>query len=261
METKNEYIFERNQQEHLRLHLVEEALDLATIAHLEGAGVRAGWRCLELGAGAGSVMKWMANVVGDNGSVVGIDKNTAHLGDLPKPCEVVAGDFLEGPVEAGFDLAHCRYVLIHNRNDDEMLTKLASSLKPGGFLVVEEPDFSSAKLLNSEGDASQQRVNNAICRMFEELQLNPAYGLSLPAKIACQGFQLVEVDSRMHLARGGSAMARMMAASTRALAGKYVATGETRDGDIEAYIRNAENPRLWAVYYSTVSVVARKASE
>src|SRR5439155_19889569 len=154
----------------------------------------------------------------------------------------------------------CRYVLIHNRADEEMLRKLASLLKPGGFLVVEEPDFSSAKLLNWQGDASQQRVNNAICRMFDELRLDPAYGLSLPAKIALQGLQIVEVDSRLHLARGGSAVARMMAASTRALAAKYVDTGEATDSDIEAYTTNAANDRFWAVYYATISVVARKTS-
>jgi hypothetical protein len=205
-------------------------------------------------------MKWLGSIVGDTGSVVGIDKNTTHLRDLPKPCEVVAGDFLEVPVDAAFDLAHCRYVLIHNRADEQMLRKLASSLKPGGLVVVEEPDFSSAKLLNRPGDASQQRVNNSICRMFEGLLLDPAYGLSLPRKVAAQGLHIIEVDSRIHLARGGSPIARLMAASTRALASKYVATGETTQSDIEAYTRNAANDQFWAVYYSTVSVVATKIS-
>jgi SAM-dependent methyltransferase len=257
-----EYIFEKHQHqdELLRLRLIEQALDPTTIAHLERTGIRAGWRCLELGAGAGSVMKWMANVVGDNGNVIGIDKNTTHLCDLPKPCEVVAGDFLEVPVEAVFDLAHCRYVLIHNRADEEMLRKLASLLKLGGFLVVEEPDFSSAKLLNRQGDASQQRVNNAICRMFEGLLLDPAYGLTLPRKVAAQGLHIIEVDSRTHFARGGSPIARMMAASTRALASKYVATGQTTQSDIDEYARNAANDQFWTVYYSTVSVVATKTS-
>jgi SAM-dependent methyltransferase len=240
--------------------LIEQALDPTTITHLERTGIHAGWRCLELGAGAGSVMKWMASAAGESGSVVGIDRDTTYLRDLPDPCQVLAGDFLEVPVQTDFDLAHCRYVLIHNRADEEMLRRLANALKPGGFLVVEEPEFSSAKLLNRQGDASQQRVNNAICRVFDELQLDPAYGLSLPAKLAVQGFQIVEVDSRLHLARGGSPIARMMAASTRALAAKYVGTGETTDSDIEAYTRNAANDQFWAVYYSTVSVIATKTS-
>jgi len=257
-----EYVFEKHQHqdELLRLRLIEQALDPTTIAHLEHTGIQAGWRCLELGAGAGSIMKWMANVVGDNGSVIGIDKNTTHLCDLPKPCAVAVGDFVEVPMEAVFDLAHCRYVLIHNRADEGMLRKLANLLKPGGVLVVEEPDFLSAKLLNRQGDASQQRVNNSICQMFEGLRLDPAYGLSLPSKIAALGLHIIEVDSRIHLARGGSPIARMMAASTRALANKYMATGKTTQSDIGEYIGNAANDQFWAVYYSTVSVFATKTS-
>jgi hypothetical protein len=61
---KNEYVFERNQQaqELLRLRMIEEALDPVTITHLQATGIRGGWRCLEVGAGAGSVMKWMGSV-------------------------------------------------------------------------------------------------------------------------------------------------------------------------------------------------------
>jgi SAM-dependent methyltransferase len=259
MGTTSEYIFERNQHELLRLRLVEEALDPTTVAHLERTGVRAGWCCLELGAGAGSIMKWLASVVGEGGSVVALDKNTSHIQNVSSPqVQIKEGDFFEMSLEGEFDLAHCRYVLIHNRTADAILEKLASVLRPGGFLVAEEPDFTSAKLLGRDGDVSQQRVNNAICRMFEEMLLDPAYGLSLPEKIAAAGLQVLEVDSRIHLACGGSPLARMMGESTRALADKYVATGEASLSDIERYIANAGNPCFWSVYYATVSVIAKK---
>jgi 2-polyprenyl-3-methyl-5-hydroxy-6-metoxy-1,4-benzoquinol methylase len=57
----NEYILERNQgdDELLRLRMIEEALDPATIALLHSTGIRAGWRCLEIGAGGGSIAVWM----------------------------------------------------------------------------------------------------------------------------------------------------------------------------------------------------------
>jgi SAM-dependent methyltransferase len=259
MGTTNEYIFERNQQEHLRLRLIEEALDPATMAHLEWTGVRAGWRCLELGAGAGSILQWLASVVGESGSVVAVDKNISHIQNGSSPhVQVMEGDFLEVPLNGSFDLAHCRYVLIHNRAGDDMLQKLATLLRPGGFLVAEEPDFTSAMLLNTQRDVSQQRVNNAICRMFQEMLLDPAYGLSLPEKTAAAGLQVLHVDARIHLACGGSPVARMMGESTSALADKYVATGKASPSDIERYIANAGNHRFWAVYYVTVSVAAKK---
>ena len=257
----SEYIFAEHQKddELLRLRMIEEALDPITIGYLERSGIGAGWRCLELGAGAGSIMKWMGEVVGTSGTVVGVDKNASRLRDLSDPpFQVLEGDFLEIPLDEAFDLAHCRYVLIHNPASDEILRKLRDALKPGGWLIVEEPDFTSAKLLNPKGDCARQRVNNSICRMFEQMGLDPGYALALPERLAAQGLQIVEVDSRIHLARGGTVMARMMGASTRALAEKYIATGEADEEDIEEYIRNTENEQVWSVYYSTISVTTTK---
>lgn len=258
---QNEYIFKRNQQEQelLRLRMIEEALDPVTITHLQATGIRGGWRCLEVGAGAGSVMQWMASAVGACGQVVAVDTNTNHIRHLSAaPYQVVEGDFLDISLDGEFDLAHCRYVLIHNRRSQDMLKKLCALVRPGGFLVIEEPDFTSARLLNRGGDPAQQRVNDAICQMFEQMQLDPAYGLSLPAKIAAERLQILRVVGHLHLNRGGDTMARMMGESTRALADKYVATGEATPADTEKYIENANDTRFWAVYYSTVSAVAVK---
>jgi SAM-dependent methyltransferase len=260
----DQYIFEKNQddQELARLRLIEHALDKATIARLQSTGVRPGWRCLELGAGAGSITQWMGEAVGRQGEVVAIDIKTSYLQHFSSPpYRIVKGDFRDIPLDGAFDLAHCRYVLIHNQQSQSMLKKLCSLLKPGGLLVVEEPDFTSAKLLNRDGDPSQQRVNDAICRMFEQLGLDPAYSLSLPAKIAAEGLTILRADAHMHLNRGGDTMARMMGESTRALREKYLATGEAGPTDIENYIRNANEPSFWSVYYSTVSVVAVQSSE
>jgi SAM-dependent methyltransferase len=256
-----QYIFAQNQddQELRRLRLIEQALDQESVARLQSTGIRPGWHCLELGAGAGSITQWLGNVVGDRGRVVAIDLKTNHVQHLSAPpYEIVQGDFLDVPIEGTFDLAHCRYVLVHNRAGDAMLQRLGNLLRPGGFLVAEEPDFTSAKVLNTNGDISQQRVNNAICRMFQEVLLDPAYGLSLPQKTAATGLHVLEIDSRLHLACGGSPLARMVGESTSALADKYVATGEASPSDIERYIANAGNRRFWAVYYATVSVIARK---
>jgi SAM-dependent methyltransferase len=259
----NEYIFERNQQEQelLRLRMIEEAIDPATMTLLQATGIQKGWRCLEVGAGAGSVMRWMRGVVGDAGQVVAVDTNTNHIRHLSAaPYQIIEGDFLEIALDGDFDLAHCRYVLIHNRRSQDMLKKLCALARPGGFLVLEEPDFTSAKLLNHARDPSQQRVNNAICRMFEQMQLDPAFGLGLPRKIAAEGLRILRVESRIHLNRGGGTMARMMGESTRALRDKYIATGEADSADIEKYIHNANDEKFWAVYYSTVSVLADKAT-
>ena len=50
----SDYVFDeqRQDQELMRLHMIEELFDATTIGHIQQTGIGAGWRCLELGAGA-----------------------------------------------------------------------------------------------------------------------------------------------------------------------------------------------------------------
>ena len=44
-------------EEQARLRLVEEIHDPATLRHVANLGLSAGWQCLEVGAGAGSIAR------------------------------------------------------------------------------------------------------------------------------------------------------------------------------------------------------------
>jgi 2-polyprenyl-3-methyl-5-hydroxy-6-metoxy-1,4-benzoquinol methylase len=41
-----------------------------------------------------------------------------------------------------YDLIHGRDILIHIGNRDEILLKLSNAFKPGGWILLEEPDVS-----------------------------------------------------------------------------------------------------------------------
>jgi SAM-dependent methyltransferase len=93
-----------------RLDLVEDSFDPATRRHLAALGIKTGWRCLEVGAGQGSIARWMAERVGVEGRVVATDINPRFLTaiDLPN-VEVRQHDIRTDPLESGvYDLAHCR---------------------------------------------------------------------------------------------------------------------------------------------------------
>jgi len=64
------YILDRHAEERRRrMELLERVQDPATIEHLRRIGVAPGWRCLELGAGGGSIAAWLARRVGLGGPV------------------------------------------------------------------------------------------------------------------------------------------------------------------------------------------------
>jgi SAM-dependent methyltransferase len=246
-----------------RLRQIEAALDPASQRLLRRASPAAGWTCLEVGAGAGSLASWLADAVGSTGRVVALDVDPRFLStssDSPANVEVVRQDIREWERRGTFDLVHARYVLIHIADADRAIERMVASLRPGGWIALEEPDFLAARFAGgaAELEGAFQRVNAAIEGMFVRRNMDPALGVRLPATLAGLGLALVDVASEVHLVAGGSPMALMMRASTEQLRAKYVATGLATDADVDGYLRFAEDPTAWGIYYATVRVLARR---
>jgi SAM-dependent methyltransferase len=129
-------------EEHRRLMLIERAYDTFTIAHLERTGVAKGWRCLEVGAGAGSIAVWLAHRAGP-GKVIATELFPQYLaGAAEQGVRVLRHDVtVDPPVGEDFDLIHARLVLEHLRTRDAVVERLASWLAPGGWLVLEDVAF------------------------------------------------------------------------------------------------------------------------
>ena len=257
------YIFENQSEERefQRLKLLEAANDPTTIALLEEMKIESGWKCLELGAGAGSILRWLGQRVGPSGLAVGIDKSTNYLQDFTSaPFQIHQGAFPEMDVTQIFDFIHGRYILIHNQHDADILRKMFSILKPGGWALFEEPDFTSATLLDRDTENSQARVNRAMCQMFVNAGLDPAYALSLPQKLERTGFRVERAHSMMHLCPGNSPMARVIGESAVVLEQKYCETGLCSPEDVQQYVRLSQDAKHWTVFHSTTSVIVSKAS-
>jgi hypothetical protein len=56
---------EKDDEELSRLRIQERIIDPNTIRYLETIGVREGWKCLEVGAGTGSIARWLSSRVLD----------------------------------------------------------------------------------------------------------------------------------------------------------------------------------------------------
>ncbi len=256
------YIFEKQSEarEFRRLQLLEVANDPTTISMLKETEIQVGWKCLELGAGAGSILRWLGERVGPSGLAIGVDKNTSFLQDFTSaPFQICKGTFLEVDLAQAFDLIHGRYILIHNKSDEEILRKMFSLLKPGGWALFEEPDFTSATLMDQGNQNSQARVNRAMCQMFVNGGLDPAYALGLPWKLEQTGFRVERAQSTMHLCPGKSPMANVIGESALVLQQQYCDTGLCSPTDVQEYVRLSQVNEYWTVYHSTTSVLVRKA--
>jgi ubiquinone/menaquinone biosynthesis C-methylase UbiE len=130
------------QDELVRLRLLEDECDPHTRRHLDTIGVGPGWRCLEVGVGAGAMVRWLAERVGLTGHVVAADIDQRYLGELCLPnVEVRQCDIALDDVEPeSYDLVHCRFVLMHLDDPAAALRRMTAALRPGGWLLVADPD-------------------------------------------------------------------------------------------------------------------------
>ena len=258
--TRAGYVFDRVRRdvERERLAAIEALFDPATRRLLEATGLEGGWRCLEVGAGGGSVARWLA----DRGpSVVALDLDARFLREAPgKRIEIVEADILGARLEpASFDLVHARYVLLHIVDHERALDAMLRALKPGGFIVLEEPDFSIARAAAGSDPARRAfaRVHHAVATMFRSRGMDGGLGFRLPEMLLDRGLVELAVENETPLAQGGSGIAEMMRLSAIQLGDTYVSTGEASADDVEVYCRFAQDPDTWAVYYATVRACAR----
>ncbi len=256
-----DYIFEdaEGKSELARLRALEGVFDPATRRRVASVAPLTGRRCLEVGAGAGSIARWLREEVGDTGSVVAVDTSARFLRDLPG-VEVVESCVTRADLPArGFDLVHARYVTIHNADGSALIDAMLRALALGGSLVLEEPDFVSARSLAGPAPLREafDHVNRAIVALFSGRAMDPAWGSQLPGELHSRGLRLDLVELEPHAQAGGSPLARMMCASTEQLASKYVATGHARESDIAGYREFSADADCWGLYYTTVAVVAQ----
>lgn len=101
-----------------------------------------GLKVLDIGCGTGAISKGIAEIVGKNGYVIGID-SSEHLITKGKKdwksitnLELIAVDLFEYETEEKFDLIVSARVLQWLSNPEEALIKCKEFLKPGGQISV-----------------------------------------------------------------------------------------------------------------------------
>jgi SAM-dependent methyltransferase len=171
-----------------RLDSLTRLYDPGTIALCERLGLVAGRHCLDVGAGTGSLALALAERVGPTGSVTALDVDTRFLEPLESAgLAVVRADVTADPLPArAFDLVHARLLLEHLPQRDAVLAKLVRALRPGGVLLVEELDWSTALVVDPPSPA-HTRVTEACLALFSAHAYDPHFGRRLPRRLRALG--------------------------------------------------------------------------
>ena len=148
----DDYALGRRDAETQRLILQHQIYGPLTRQFLVGAGVAAGMKVLEVGCGAGDVALLVAQLVGPQGQVVGVDMN-AQILDTARHRVAAAGwsnvSLIHGELDGlepgdDFDAVIGRWILMYLPQPAELLRRARDWLRPGGLVAFQEGDLRSA---------------------------------------------------------------------------------------------------------------------
>jgi SAM-dependent methyltransferase len=189
-----------------RLAAIEALLDPGSVRLMESLETGQGWRCLEVGAGAGSIAAWLAHRVGPHGYVLATDLDPRYLEELAVPnLEVRRHDIATDELpEGAFDLVHARLVLEHLSERETALDRMIAALKPGGWLLVESGDYISWTPLTTEPAERAALFTKASLAALQYLPFDILYGRRVVGDLRARGLTEVAADGRVFVIRGGS---------------------------------------------------------
>ncbi|MEW1780532.1 class I SAM-dependent methyltransferase [Streptomyces sp. NPDC086777] len=122
-----------------RIDLGALTYDDVTMARLRALGVGPGWRCLDVGAGTGTVSGRLLDEAGVR-SVLAVDRDVRFLAGRPGldvlEADITAGLTAPDLVPGRFRLVHARFVLMHLPEHERVISALAELVAPGGVLVL-----------------------------------------------------------------------------------------------------------------------------
>jgi SAM-dependent methyltransferase len=228
-----------------RLTLLEQIFD--PLSRRRRDMVQTGWRCLEVGAGRGSMAVWLAEQVGPSGHVVATDIDVGYLEQLDLPnLEVVQHDILEDsldPLDPGsFDLVCSRLMVFHLVGRQETaIARMAQCLGPGGWLIDEDADWGTPGPVDPSHPL-YQRFHRAwrngdwwVARGYD-----PVFGRKLPALFERCGLEVIGHEACTEVVRGGSPWARWFAETLEVM--------HTLGGGAASEIQQREHDQIVATF-------------
>ena len=143
------YVLDGSDEDLQRLLKLAEVSAESTRTALHKVGMEPGWRVIDCGCGPLGALAVMAEMVGPEGEVVGIDFSEGavqrarsivstlgldnvevHVGDV--------NDVDEQALGGTFDLAFTHLFLMHQRDPVRTMQRIAALLRPGGWIVAHE---------------------------------------------------------------------------------------------------------------------------
>ena len=243
--------------ERRRLELLQERLDPITIRRIERLGLDRSTRCLEIGGGGGSIARHLCELVAPTGRVTATDLETDFLEQLSLAnLEILRHDVTRDSFpEGSFGFVHARTVLMHLTNRMEILQRMVSWLRPGGWLLVEEADFG---MWLGDFDPLWAAHPAAWHEAFPNGSLSQ--GRAILRQIHQLGLEDVGADAELDVVQHGTPMCEFYRLSVAGMAPRLIAAGVLTADEATALTARLDSPDFLACGFAHIGAWGRRSS-
>lgn len=261
--SNTDYLLENRKTEAAQRFAALSALfDPVTLRQFDACGMAAGWHCWEVGAGGPALVRMIAERVGYAGHVLATDIDDSWMKEAASQnVEVRNHDVArDPPPDELFDLVHARLVLVHVPERERAFRNMISTLKPGGWLVIEDADPALQPLSCIDAYGPEQELANRIRLGFRTLLSNRGADLSFGRKLPrmFRGIGMADIAAEAYFPIALPACTPLEIATIKMIRNDLLSNGIATDDEIEQHLGNVRTGALDLSQPPMISVRGRK---
>jgi len=267
---RDEYFLGYRHAEQERLQRQAQELEPEARWLLDQIGLPAGARVVEIGCGPRGCLDLLAERVGPNGEVVGVERSDEAVGMARKfiaehnlsNLRVLHADARQTGLPRGaFDLAMARLVLINVPHPEEVVSEMAALVRSGGVVALHEADWMASAC--DPPLPAWDRLNDLMFAFARKNGNDLLIGRRLPRMLREAGLVEVRVNPLVHVPPLGHSRRMLLLDLVENLRDRVLSEQLIDAADLDESMasvrRHLEDPHTLEVFTLYFQAWARKA--
>ena len=205
MAKETDYVLGTHDEEVARLGLQHRVWRPIAADCWRRAGITAGSRVIDVGAGPGYATVDLAEIVGVNGEVLAVERSARFLEVAKQACAARSlsqvhfrqADLMEEPLGAlNFDFTWCRWVASFVASPGKLVNNIAGALRTGGLAIFHEYSHYETFCLAPRRPAVES-FSERVMASWREAGGEPNIAAEFPELFGAAGLEIVEAHPRI----------------------------------------------------------------
>lgn len=262
---KTEYLLGINEKELERLRFQHHVWRGVTESLFDRLGVRAGWKCLDVGSGPGFVTIDLRNRIGQKGEITALEPSELFINSLKNEVDRAGWKnikLINGTVDQSwlpenyYDFIFVRWVMSFVSFPYIFLSRLVPSLAPGGIIAIEDYAYEGLSLYPRGG--AYEHMADAVKKYYTENRGDPYIGARLPSMFKKAGLKLIDYHPNCLAGGPGSGVYEwahsFFTVHTQMMVEKGIISQQLGDEMLADWHKHHENPD--SIFFSPIVVDA-----